>query len=48
VRAEPEQTIDYALHKVDDTIACLQRLEKTSTLVISVISQMELIVGCRN
>jgi predicted nucleic acid-binding protein len=31
-----------------DAIDCLQRLEKTSTLAISAVTQMELIVGCRN
>ncbi len=31
-----------------DAINCLLRLEKTSTLAISAVTQMELIVGCRN
>ncbi len=31
-----------------DAINCLLRLEKTSVLAISAITQMELIVGCRN
>jgi len=31
-----------------DAINCLLHLEQTSTLGISAISQMELIVGCRN
>ena len=31
-----------------DAINCLLRLEQTSALAISVVSQMELIVGCRN
>ena len=31
-----------------DAINCLSGLEKTSVLAISVITQMELIVGCRN
>jgi len=31
-----------------DAIDCLSRLEKTSTLAVSVVTQMELIVGCRN
>ena len=31
-----------------DAINCLLHMEQTSTLAISVISQMELIVGCRN
>jgi predicted nucleic acid-binding protein len=31
-----------------DAINCLLRLEKTSALAICAVSQMELIVGCRN
>jgi len=31
-----------------DAIDCLLRLEKITALAISVITQMELIVGCRN
>ena len=31
-----------------DAIACLQRLEQLSTLATSAVTQMELIVGCRN
>ena len=31
-----------------DAIKCLLHMEQTSTLAISAISQMELIVGCRN
>ncbi|HEX8638276.1 MAG TPA: type II toxin-antitoxin system VapC family toxin [Pyrinomonadaceae bacterium] len=31
-----------------DAINCLSRLEKTSALAISIVTQMELIVGCRN
>lgn len=31
-----------------DAISCLQRLALQSTLAISVVTQMELIVGCRN
>jgi predicted nucleic acid-binding protein len=31
-----------------DAINCLLRLEKTSTLAISAVTQMELIIGCRN
>jgi predicted nucleic acid-binding protein len=31
-----------------DAINCLLRLEQTSVLAISVVSQMELIVGCRS
>lgn len=32
----------------DDAIDCLSRFEKTSSLAISAVTQMELIVGCRN
>ena len=31
-----------------DAIACLQRLEQRAALAISAVTQMELIVGCRN
>ena len=31
-----------------DAINCLLRLEAASTLAISAVTQMELIVGCRN
>ncbi len=31
-----------------DAISCLSRLEKTSPLAISAVTQMELLVGCRN
>jgi predicted nucleic acid-binding protein len=31
-----------------DAINCLLRLETTSTLAISAVTEMELIVGCRN
>jgi predicted nucleic acid-binding protein len=31
-----------------DAINCLLRLEKSSTLAVSAVTQMELIVGCRN
>lgn len=31
-----------------DAINCLLRLEKTSILAVSVVTQLELIVGCRN
>jgi predicted nucleic acid-binding protein len=39
--------IDVA-HGEADAINCLLRLEKTSAVAISAVSQMELIVGCRN
>jgi hypothetical protein len=31
-----------------DATACLLRLEKSSSLAISAVTQMELLVGCRN
>jgi predicted nucleic acid-binding protein len=31
-----------------DAINCLLRLEKTSALAISAVTQLELIIGCRN
>ncbi len=31
-----------------DAIDCLLRLEKTSTLAISAVTQLELVVGCRD
>lgn len=31
-----------------DAVACLQDIEKRSTLAISVVTQMELLVGCQN
>lgn len=37
-----------ASRQINEAIACLDRIEKQSTLAISVITQMELIVGCRN
>jgi len=39
--------IDTAL-EVDVAIQCLDELEKDLTLAVSVVTQMELIVGCRN
>ncbi|NOT04625.1 MAG: type II toxin-antitoxin system VapC family toxin [Anaerolineales bacterium] len=39
--------IDAAL-QVDDAIKCLDSLEAASSLAVSVVTQMELIIGCRN
>lgn len=39
--------IDAAL-QISEAVNCLDSLENTSTLAVSVITQMELIVGCRN
>ncbi len=33
---------------VQDAISCIQQLEQQSTVAISSITEMELIVGCRN
>ena len=37
-----------AAQKIEVAIDCLARIEHQSVLAISVITQMELIVGCRN
>ena len=34
--------------KVGEAIVCLERVEQQATLGVSTITQMELIVGCRN
>jgi predicted nucleic acid-binding protein len=39
--------IDAAMD-VSEAVDCLDNLEDTSVLAVSVITQMELIVGCRN
>jgi predicted nucleic acid-binding protein len=33
---------------VSEAVSCLQHIEQQSSLTISVVTQMELIVGCRN
>ncbi|MDW8327158.1 MAG: type II toxin-antitoxin system VapC family toxin [Anaerolineales bacterium] len=33
---------------ISDAVTCLQEIEQESSLVISVVTQMELIVGCQN
>jgi predicted nucleic acid-binding protein len=33
---------------IDEAATCLQAIEQQSTMAISVVTQMELIVGCRN
>ncbi len=33
---------------ISEAIACLQEIERRSTLATSVVNQMELFVGCRN
>ena len=37
-----------AAHCIDDAVNCLQRIEDKSSLAISAVTQMELIIGCRN
>lgn len=37
-----------ASRNVNEAIDCLDRLEKSAELAISIVTQMELIVGCRN
>ncbi|MEK7830284.1 MAG: type II toxin-antitoxin system VapC family toxin [Acidobacteriota bacterium] len=37
-----------ASHDVQLSLDCLRRLEQQATLAISVVTEMELIVGCRN
>lgn len=45
--ADSDILIDVARGETD-AVDCLLRLEKTSMLAVSAVSQMELIVGCRN
>ena len=33
---------------INEAVTCLQNLEKQSSLAVSVVTQMELFVGCRN
>lgn len=33
---------------IKDAVNCLQQIEDTSSLAISAVTQMELIIGCRN
>lgn len=37
-----------AARQISEAVNCLDGIEQTSTLAISVITQMELVVGCRN
>jgi hypothetical protein len=37
-----------AAREVREAVDCLQQIEQRSALAVSVISQMELFVGCRN
>ena len=35
-------------HNIGDAVACLEQVERQATLAISGVSEMELVVGCRN
>lgn len=37
-----------AARRIDDAVNCLQQIEDTLSLAISTVTQMELIIGCRN
>lgn len=37
-----------AAHQVHEAVACVSHIESTSVLAISIVTQMELVVGCRN
>jgi len=39
--------IDVARH-INEAVNCLQQIEKQSSLAISTVTQMELIIGCRD
>ncbi len=37
-----------AAHFIEDAVNCLQQIEDKSLLAISVVTSMEMIIGCRN
>ena len=37
-----------AAHQISEAVDCLAQIERQSALAVSVITQMELLVGCRN
>jgi predicted nucleic acid-binding protein len=37
-----------AAHSIEDAVNCLQQIEEKSLLAISVVTSMEMIIGCRN
>lgn len=37
-----------AAHQISEAVDCLAQIERQSVLAVSVITQMELLVGCRN
>ena len=37
-----------AARQISDAVDCLAQIERQSVLAVSVITQMELLVGCRN
>jgi len=42
------QNLIDAAQKVDEAVDCLEDLAQNSALAVSVITQMELLAGCRN
>ena len=47
VIVDTDMLID-AGRNIDDAVTCLEQVERQSSLAISVVSEMELVVGCRN
>lgn len=47
VAVDTDVLIDAA-RSVSEAVTCLERVEQNATLAISAITEMELIVGCRN
>jgi predicted nucleic acid-binding protein len=37
-----------AAHQISEAVDCLAQIERQSVLAVSVITQMELLAGCRN
>lgn len=47
VLVDTDVLIDTA-RNIGDAIACLEQIDRQASLAISAISQMELVIGCRN
>ena len=47
VMVDTDVLID-AGRNIDDAVACLEQIESQAAMTISVVSEMELVVGCRN
>ena len=47
VMVDTDVLIDAA-HDIADAVACLEQIEQRATMAISVVSEMELVIGCRN